>query len=75
MSLKLLRIEPEHLELLAPFGRQIAEAFDANAAGQATFDGRFDNIRRKERERDRHVDLPNAAVLADAKFCDGGHPT
>ena len=46
---KLFRVETEDLELLAPFGRQIAEALDADAAGQATF-GRFDEIRCEERE-------------------------
>jgi len=43
---RLFRTKSENLELLAPFGRQIAEAFDADAAGQTTFDGRFDQIRR-----------------------------
>jgi hypothetical protein len=43
-------IETKDLELPVPLGRQIAEAFDADAAGQATFDGGFDKIGRKERE-------------------------
>jgi hypothetical protein len=75
LSPKLFRVETEDLELLAPFGGQIAETLDADAAGQAAFDGCFDQIRRKESERDGHVDLPRAAVLASAKLCDGGHPT
>ena len=44
MSPKLFRIETEDLELPAPFGRQIAKAFDANTAGQATFDDSFDKV-------------------------------
>jgi hypothetical protein len=38
-ALQLFRIESERLELLAPFSRQIAEPFDADAAGQAAFYG------------------------------------
>src|SRR5260370_1424050 len=34
----LLWIQSERLELSAPFRRSIAESFDANAAGQPTFD-------------------------------------
>ena len=75
LSPKLFRIETEDLELLAPFGGQIAEAFDADAAGQATFDGRFDQFRSDESERDGHVDLSDAASLASAKLRDGRHPT
>jgi hypothetical protein len=73
--LKLFRIKPEGLELPAPFVWQIAETFNTYAAGQATFNGGFDKIGRKERERDRHVDLTDTAFLADGKFCDGGRPT
>ena len=75
MSPELFRIETEDLELPTPFGRQIAKTFDPNAAGQATFNGRFDKIGSKECERDGHVDLPNATVLAGAELCDVGHPT
>jgi hypothetical protein len=65
----------QRLVLLAPFGWRIAEPFDADAAGQATFYGGLDKIGREEGERDRHVDLPNAALLADADFLDCGHST
>jgi hypothetical protein len=47
---KLFRIESERLKLSAPFGRRITEPFDADAAGQATFDGCFDKIGREEGE-------------------------
>jgi len=71
--LRTFRIESERLELLAPFGRRIAEPLDANAAGQATFYGSFDKIGRKERERDGQVVPPDAAFFASAKICDGGY--
>ncbi len=67
----LIRIESECAELLAPFGRQIAETLDADTAGQATFHGSLDKIGRKKRERDSQVDLPVAAFLAGTKFRDG----
>src|SRR5258705_9402743 len=71
--LRLFRIESERLKLSAPFNRRIAESFDADAAGQATFYCCFDKIRCEEGQRDGHIDLPNAALLARAKFCDRGH--
>jgi len=49
-------VESERLELSAPFRRRIAEPLDADAAGQATFYGRFDKIGREEGERDGHID-------------------
>jgi hypothetical protein len=42
LALRTFRIEPECLELPAPFRRQIAEPLDADAARQATFYGSFD---------------------------------
>ncbi len=74
-ALQLFRIESERLKLPAPFGRRIAEPLDADAAGQATFYGRFDKIGCEEGERDGHIDLPNAAFLASAKLSDRGHST
>jgi hypothetical protein len=41
-ALTLFRMKSERLKLPAPFGRRIAKTFDADAAGQATFYGRFD---------------------------------
>ena len=72
---QLLRVQSERLELSAPFGRRIAQSFDSNAAGQAAFNGGSDKIGREEGERDRHVDLPNAALFADAKLGDRCHST
>ena len=73
--MRLGRIEAEHLKLPAPFSRWIAEPLDANAAGQATFYGCFDKIGSEESKRDRHVDLPNAVLLARAKLDDAGYST
>jgi hypothetical protein len=56
-------------------GWRIAESFDTDATGQATFHGRFDKVRREEGEGDRHVDLPDAALLPEAEFLDGGYST
>ncbi len=72
-ALQLFRIESERLKLSAPFSRRIAEPLDADAAGQATFYGRFDKIGCEEGERDGHISLPNAALLASAKLYDRGH--
>jgi hypothetical protein len=74
-ALQLFRIESERLKLPAPFGRRIAEPLDADAAGEATFYCCFDKIGGEESERDGHIDLPNAALLAGAKLCDRGCST
>src|ERR1700692_496410 len=74
-ALQLFRIESERLELPAPFSRRIAQPLDTDAAGQATFYGCFDEIRGEEGERDGHVDLPDAALLASAKLSDRRHST
>jgi hypothetical protein len=71
----LLRIKPEHLELPTPLGGQIAEPFDPDAAGQATFHYSFDKIGCEKGKRNRHVDLPNAALLASAKLSDSSYST
>src|SRR5260370_23407138 len=73
--LQLFRIESERLKLPAPFGRRIAESLDADAAGQATFYCCFDKIGCEEGERNSHIDLLNAALLASAKLCDRGYST
>jgi hypothetical protein len=63
----------ERIKLSAPFGRRIAGPLDADAAWQATFYGGLDEIWSEEGERDRHVNVPNAAPLAHAKFGDFGY--
>ena len=59
----LLWLQPERLELLAPLCGSITKSFDADAAGQSTFDGCPDQIRCQERQRDGHVDLTRATFL------------
>ena len=73
VRLQLFRIEAERLKLPAPFSRRIAEPFDADATGQATFYCSFDKVGCEEGERDGHIDLPNAALLKRAKFGNRGH--
>lgn len=36
-----------------------------------TLNGCSDKVGREECERDNHIELPNAALLAAAKLCDG----
>src|SRR5258706_1028085 len=59
----LLRIEPERVELPAPFRRGIAKSLYTDPAGQTTFYRCSDEIRREEGERNGHVDLTHAAFL------------
>ena len=42
--------------MAGPLGRSIAEASDADAARQSSFDGSLQEVGREERERDRHID-------------------
>jgi hypothetical protein len=71
-AIKIIPVQVQAPRTAAPFSRQIAEPLYADAAGQATFYGCFDKIGGKEGERDRHVNLPDAAFLARAKFGDVG---
>jgi hypothetical protein len=59
-----LRLEPKRFELAAPFCTRIAKSLDTDTAGQATLDRCPYQIRRKECERDGHIDLAHAALLA-----------
>src|SRR5712672_2623416 len=54
-ALQLFRIESERLKLPAPVCRRIAEPFDADATGQATFYCRFDKVGCEKGERDGHI--------------------
>jgi hypothetical protein len=71
-ALQLLRIKTERLELPAPFGGSIAKPLDPDAARQTTFDCGLDEVRREERERDRHVDLTHTAFLTCRDLPDVG---
>jgi hypothetical protein len=63
--------EPEHLVLLRPPDRRIKQAGNADPMRQSTFDGGFDETRRKEREGDSHIDVALAAGLAIGNVVDG----
>lgn len=58
---RLRRGQTEHAVLARPFGREFAKTRDTHSIGQATFDGRLDEVGCKKRERDRHVDLAQTA--------------
>src|SRR5207249_8428506 len=66
---ELLRRKPEHLVLAGPFGRQVGEADYSHAMRKASFDRRLDEVGREEGERDRHVDLADAAAVARRGAC------
>jgi hypothetical protein len=50
--------------LPAPLHAGITQAFNIDAAGQAPFDSCLDELRSKERQRERQVDLAHRASLA-----------
>ena len=60
----LVRIQPKRFELPTPFRRRIAQPLDVDAARQAAFHGSADQLGSKEGERDGHVDMTDAASLA-----------
>src|SRR5262249_20644167 len=64
--------QTEHCVLVGPLGRSIAQTSDADAARQSSFDGSLHEFGREERERDRHIDLSNAAFVARSKLLDTG---
>ncbi|GAC1510289.1 MAG: hypothetical protein NVS1B6_17160 [Steroidobacteraceae bacterium] len=55
--------QTEPAQLLRPLGRGIAKRCDTDTAGQAAFDGCADKFRCEECQRDRQIDLPDAAAL------------
>src|SRR5205807_5059252 len=63
----------ERRVLTGPLGRSIAQASDADAARQSSFDGSLHEVGREERERDRHIDLSNAAFVAGSNLLDTSH--
>ena len=64
--------QTEHRVLARPLGRSIAQASDADAARQSSFDGCLHEFGREERERDRHIDLSNAAFVPCSDLLDTG---
>jgi hypothetical protein len=63
--------QSQHLMLARPHSRRIEEASDSDPLRQSTFDSGFDEARRKEGQRDSHVDVTLAAGLpcGDAFDC------
>ena len=59
-----MRIEAEVLELPAPVGVGVAEAFDVDAAREPPFDRSPDQLRSEEGEGERQIDLSDRALLA-----------
>src|SRR6266704_2990471 len=62
----------EHRILAGPLRGSIAQTRDANPPWQSSFDGSLNEIGCEEGERDRHIDLPNAAVFACGNLLDTG---
>jgi hypothetical protein len=58
-----VRIEPKVLELPGPFRAGIPQALDIDPAREAGFDGCFHQLRSKEGEREREIDLPFGAAF------------
>ena len=67
---ELSRVESKGLELSGPLGGSIAEPLDTNATWQPAFDCGFNESGRKEGQRDRHINLTNAALFAGGNFFD-----
>ena len=61
---KLMLIEAEILELLGPVRVGIAQALDVDAAREAAFNRRPDELWRKKRKRERQIDLTYRAAFA-----------
>ena len=67
-SVGLVSLQPEHLTLARPFGRQVAKSANAQTTGKSSLNSCLDQIWREESERDCHVDLPRGAILA-LRYC------
>ena len=49
---------------MGPFGRRVSQICYANSTGQASIDCGLHQVRCQKRERNRHIDLTNGAVLS-----------
>src|SRR5260221_11380567 len=65
--------QTKHRVLARPLGRSIAQASDADAARQSSFDGSLHEVGREERDGDRHLDLSGAAFVAGSNPLDTVH--
>ena len=59
-----LRIQPKRFELPTPFRWSIAQPFDVDASRRAALHRRADQLGSKKGERVSHVDMTDAALLA-----------
>src|SRR5258708_39156212 len=64
--------QTEHRVLAGPLGRSIAETRDADPARQSPLDGSLHELGGEERERDRQIDLSNAAFVPRSDLLDAG---
>src|SRR6266478_2971646 len=64
--------QTEHRVLAGPLGRSIAETRDADPARQSPLDGSLHELGGEERERDRQIDLSNAAFVPRSNLLDAG---
>ena len=63
-------IQAKPFVLPAPFRRSIAQPFDVDASRQAPFHGSADQLGSNEGEGDGHVDVTDAASLAQCNLLD-----
>jgi hypothetical protein len=68
----LLPLQTKRFDLPRPFHRRIAQPFDVNAPRQAALDSGADKLGSKEGERDGHVDMTDAASLAQCNLLSAG---
>jgi hypothetical protein len=57
---RLLGRKAKHFMLAGPFRRQVGEARNRHALRESPFNGGSDEVRCKERKRDRHIDFAHA---------------
>jgi hypothetical protein len=60
--------QSQNITLHLPAWRQIREARDANAAGQGSPNGRFDDVGRQKCQRHRHVNGSPTAIFSGCDF-------
>ena len=73
VRISLLRVQPQHLTLTRPFDGEVAESGHAHSVGKSPIDGRLDEVRCKEGERDRHIGLAAKFITLGGKvhgWCD-----
>jgi hypothetical protein len=71
VSLRGRRSEPENLVLARPSWRKLEHTSDADPVRQPAFDRGLDEGRSEEREREGHINVALAAVLAGSEGLHG----